>query len=460
LTNLTTTCRRRRSVGTLDAFIPERWALETLALLTENMGVAAYVNRDYEDDFREFGDVVNTRRPTDLEAYRKAPDDAVTDQSPTATNIPVTLNQHVHTSFLLKDQDRSLSFDALVPLYINGAAIALARFLDRVVLGQAYQFLGNQIGTLGTLASANVIARLTECRAKMYKAPSDPWTMALSLNTEAAFLQNSAFYDLSQSGNAETQTKGLIGTKFGFNFFQAPNQKDLIGDTTLGSGAVDNAAGYPAGTATITVDGFGASEVIPGAWVTINGKVYHVTASNNATATTITLSPTLVAAVANDDAIAVADMAAVNLAAGYDAGWQKAMVINGADASNPIQVGQGLTFGTSTVKYAVVATNGTTSITLDRPLELTVAHATVVNLIPSGGSYNLFFHKDAMTLAVRPLAAPIAGAGAVASTVSYNGMTVRATIAYDSAYQRHRITLDFLAGIKVLTTSLGGVLLA
>lgn len=434
--------------------------METLALLHENMGVAAYVNRDYEDDFREFGDVVNTRRPTDLEAYRKAPDDPVTDQTPSATNIPVTLNQHVHTSFLLKDQDRSLSFDALVPLYINGAAVALSRFLDRVVLGQAYQFLANQIGTLGSLTSANVIARLTECRAKMYMAPSDPWTMALSLNTEATFLQNAAFYDLSQSGNPDTQTKGMIGTKFGFNFLQAPNVKDLLADTTTGSGAVNNATGYPAGTATITVDGFAASEVIPGQWIKLNGKIYHVTATDNATATSLTLSPALVAAVANDDAIAVADVAAVNLVAGYAAGWQKAIVIDGADATNPLQVGQGLTFGTTTTKYAIVATNGTTSITLDRPLEAAIANDDTINLVPAGGAYNLYFHKDAMTLAVRPLSAPIAGAGAVASTVSFNGLTVRATIAYDSQYQRHRITLDFLAGIKVLTTSLGGVLLA
>ena len=44
-----------------EAFIPERWAQEGLALLQENMVMANLVHRDFESEVREFGDVVNTR---------------------------------------------------------------------------------------------------------------------------------------------------------------------------------------------------------------------------------------------------------------------------------------------------------------------------------------------------------------------------------------------------------------
>ena len=45
------------------AFIPELWANEGLAILQENMVIANLVHRDFENEIRQFGDVVNTRRP-------------------------------------------------------------------------------------------------------------------------------------------------------------------------------------------------------------------------------------------------------------------------------------------------------------------------------------------------------------------------------------------------------------
>ena len=50
-----------------DAYIPERWAQEGLLLLEENSVTAALVHRDFEDEVREFGDVVNTRRVRQLQ---------------------------------------------------------------------------------------------------------------------------------------------------------------------------------------------------------------------------------------------------------------------------------------------------------------------------------------------------------------------------------------------------------
>ena len=46
----------------LDAFVPELWAHQGLAILEENMVMANLVHRDFEDTIAKFGDVVNTRR--------------------------------------------------------------------------------------------------------------------------------------------------------------------------------------------------------------------------------------------------------------------------------------------------------------------------------------------------------------------------------------------------------------
>src|SRR5690606_11250890 len=88
--------------NSLDAFVPELWAAETLAILSENMVMANLVHRDFENQIQAFGDIVNTRRPGEFKAKRKTVNDDVTIQAANATNVPVPLDQYIHTSFLIR----------------------------------------------------------------------------------------------------------------------------------------------------------------------------------------------------------------------------------------------------------------------------------------------------------------------------------------------------------------------
>src|SRR5581483_11334904 len=105
----------------VQAFIPQLWAQESLAILEENMVAAQLVHRDFEETVAQFGDTVNTRRPGQFVAQRKVNSDQVTVQDATATNIQVQLNQHVHVSFLIKDGEESKSFKDLVAEYLAPA---------------------------------------------------------------------------------------------------------------------------------------------------------------------------------------------------------------------------------------------------------------------------------------------------------------------------------------------------
>lgn len=49
--------------NTVDPFIPEWWANESLAILEEQMVIGNLVHRDFEEVVANVGDVVNTRRP-------------------------------------------------------------------------------------------------------------------------------------------------------------------------------------------------------------------------------------------------------------------------------------------------------------------------------------------------------------------------------------------------------------
>lgn len=460
LTNLFLACYD----NSIDAFIPEQWANESIALLTEKMVAANLVHRDFEPLFAKFGDVVNTRQPADLEAYRKNNSDDVTVQDVSATNVPVPLDQHIHTSFLIRDGEETRSFKSLVDEYLRPAAIALARKIDRVVLGQYPQFLNNHAGSLGGLTNANAVEYITELGEVMdlNLAHDDGRNVVLTPRAKTLFLQNPTFHQADRLGDEGTAMReASLGRKFAFDVWSAQNMRSVTGPTADATGAVNNAAGYPVGTTVLTVDGFALGEVVAddvGRWVNIDGRPYRVTAINADPLTSLTIaSPGLTKAVLDNAVITFGGMGEVNNGAGYAAGHAKTIVVDGF-AAGEIKVGQFLTFGTVDTRYTVIKTNGNTEIELDRPLVAALADNDNVNLGPPG-DYSLGFHRNAMTLAIRPLALPRAGAGAISGLANYNNLSIRTVITYDGNKQGHLVTLDFLAGIKVLDTDLGAVLL-
>lgn len=451
--------------NSIDAFIPEQWANESIALLMENMVAASLVHRDFEPVFARFGDVVNTRQPADFIAKRKGVNENVTIQNASATNVAVPLDQHVHVSFLIRDGEETRSFKSLVDEYLRPAAIALARDIDRVVLGQYVHFVQNNAGSLGGLTNANAVDYITATREVLNRnlAHMDGRNLVLTPTAETKVLQNATFHQADRVGDEGTALReASLGRKFGFNTWMAQNMASIPVDTTTGLGEINNAAGYPAGTTVLTVDGFGAGELLAGMWVTINGRPYHVTVSNDP-ATSITLEYGLSAPVLDNDDLIVYDRGAVNNGAGYPIGYAGALTVDGFTAS-PIKVGNLVTFGTGTsghplVRYTVKYTNGSTSMELDRPLEGALVDNDFVNLGPYG-DYNFAFHRNALTLAIRPLALPRTGAGAIAGLANFNDLSMRTVITYDGEKQGHLVTLDFLAGIKVLDLDLGAVMLS
>jgi hypothetical protein len=86
-----------------DAFIPEIWAQEGLVILEENMVAANLVHRDFEDEIKNFGDVVNTRRPGNFKIARKIDGDTLVPQNANATNVQVPLDQWFTMPFTIRD---------------------------------------------------------------------------------------------------------------------------------------------------------------------------------------------------------------------------------------------------------------------------------------------------------------------------------------------------------------------
>lgn len=442
----------------MDAWVPELWSNETLAILMENMVAGNLVHRDFENELANFGDVVNTRKPGEFDAERKDVNDDVLPQGATATNVPVPLNQHIYVAFLIRDGEETKSFKSLVDEYLRPAAMAMARRVDRIVLGQVYQFLENQAGTLGGLTNSNAAVELTQVRGVMNqnKAYVDGRNLILTSAAETLMLQNDLFISADKVGDTGTALReASLGRKFGFDIYMCQNASSVSGDASLGSGTI-NAGNFLKGSTSLTVTGFGSGEVVPGQWIKVAGNVYHVTATDNATATLLTLEYGLVVDAATNSAISVYDSATVVGAGTYAAGYDKHILVT--ISGKVPEVGQLVTFATDLERYTVVKTDGSTYIELDRPLDATITTGDSVNLGPSG-DFNFAFHRNALALVIRPLALPRAGTGALSGVANFGGLSMRTTITYDGTKQGHLVTLDFLMGIAILDTDLGAVLL-
>jgi hypothetical protein len=444
----------------IDPFIPEWWANEVLYTLSENLVAAAMVNRDFENQFQQFGDVINVPTVPDFEAYRKSKNDEITIQDLNSGNIQVKLDQHIHVAFSIKDVERSMSMMQLQNVYAKPATLALARALDRIVIGQYPRFLANTAGKLNGITKDNIKDYIIDLRQVMddNKVPEVNRNLLLTTKTEGDCLRPEWFTSADKVGDQGTALRtASLGQKLGFDFFKSLNAPNIANFTSYRVFAVNNAAGYPIGTVTLTVD-TGTGIITTGTWLDIGGIPYQVSAHSETSGatTSITLASGLRRAVADNDSIYALTPGAVNNAAGYAAGYDKEITVDGFTVAP--RLGQFVTFGSTVTPYTIIRVNGLIGITLDRGLDATVADNTTVNIGPNG-AYNLAFNRNAMTLAVRPLAPVMDGTGALSAVLNYQGIPIRIVIGYDMYKQQHVWNFDLLAGISVLDQSLGAVLL-
>jgi hypothetical protein len=463
----------------LDAFIPELWANESILILVENMVASNLVHRDFESSIASFGDIVNTRKPAEFTAARKTTTDDVTVQDATAENIQVPLNQHWHTSFMIRDGEESKSFKQLRDEYLVPAVQSLARAIDQMVLGQVYQFLSNAEGHLGLMSDTTVKNYLLETRKRLNinKCYENGRNLIWTPSSETEALKLDWFVNADKVGDDGTALReASLGRKFQFSNFMCQNTPSLTGlaiaRTTSGT-EVDLSAGYAVGETTIHVDGTGGRNIAVGQFFKIEGDEipHQVTATANLSTddVDVTFTPALKHAVADNADLTFYKTGLVNQAVsttGYAAGWSKEIVMDGLTGA--IEPGSMVRFADVTNSnlaiegvYCVLSvTNSggnTIGITLDRPLVAAIDNNDIIAIGP-GGDYNFAFHRNALALVCRPLA-PAPSRLAISATQSMAGVSMRVTVTYNGTKQGVLVTVDLLTGIATLDTDLGAVML-
>ena len=450
-----------------DALIPELWAQESLSILEENMVMANLVHRDFSPLVASFGDVVNTRRPSEFSTKRKSQSDAVVSQDAVSTNVQVPLNQHVYVTFTIKDEEASLSFKELITIYMEPAAMQMARGVDRILCGQAFRFFDNAAGKLAGMSASTAKDWILEAREilNVNKAYPNGRNLVVSPQAETEMLKTEIFMKANERGDGGTALEeARLGRVLGFNTYmdQNVNERALL-DADVNT--LNHTAGATAGD-TGNKACTSASEVTNGQFVWFTGDQQPQVISAH-TGSGSTTGVTLVGAYKYDvsaNAVGYAFNSAV-AGATYAIGYDKGLTLNTITANKLPVVGQLLAAGVGAARktYTIIEIDdvSTTSVIvwLDRPLEVAITAADEVFPGPHG-SMCMAFHRDALALVTRPLAVPATSLGVQAAIASYNDLAMRVAMQYDISAQGTVVTLDMLCGVALLDENLGSVLYA
>ncbi len=456
-----------------DAFTPELWAHEGLAILEENMVAASLVHRDFSMEVANFGDVVNTRRPGIFKSKRKEDADPIVLQDATATNVQVPLDQHFYISFTIRDGEASKSFQDLIQIYLLPGMQGIARGVDRAILGQVHRFLANRVGKLNGLTQLTAKDTILEARETLNRNLAYPQgrNMILAPGAETAMLQTELFIAAMQRGDGGAALReASLGRVLGFDTYMDQNTPSALlvtSDAFQGTSTDAHVAGAGPTSFNVVVNGVNA---VVGSFCVFedNGQPTYINAAtgNGSPATTaVTLNEPLKYATAANSTVTIYGSCTTG-AANYAAGYSKGVSIAGYTGGKPPAVGQLVAFGTGASRrtytiieaYAAVVDSGTFVLWLDRPLEVAVDAGDDVFPGPAG-TYNLALHKDALALVSRPLALPNTAMGVRSQVANYNDIAMRVTMQYQIAAQGTVVTLDLLAGIALLDSRLGCVVL-
>lgn len=455
----------------VSASIPQYWALEGLRRLIEMTPGVASVNRQFAPELARAGQQVNAYRADRRKTRRKTAADSYTANDANLTAVPVVLDQYFFDSFVILDEEASLSITELTRIHLLPAIETIGRGIDRAILGRVHAFLRQgtplkRAGKLGGMTKANAADYILEAEEVLAGnlAPMEGLRTAIVHHTANTKLMGSELFQRAdQRGSNPTVLTGEVGTVYNTRVVMSQNVNYVYGaNADTSTTAINNAAGYAAGTTSaLTVD-TGQTWTV-GEYVNVDGNDQPTFITASGASTNITLNEELKYAVV-DNAVVTHYLKCTNEATTRAVGYQKDMTFTHTAGKN-LQIGQLISFGTGASRhtYTIIeieaSTSTTTTVLLDRPLEAQVL--TGADAFPGpAGSMNPVLHEDAIAFVSRPMVEVDREDGANSAVANWRGVGLRVVMQYDSTAGGKRVNVDVLAGVSVLDVDLLCVMLA
>ncbi|MEU8655250.1 P22 phage major capsid protein family protein [Actinoplanes philippinensis] len=199
--------------------IPEQVLSTAIALVRDDLALAATVNRDYEDNFGGGrGTVVNVRTPNTLKARRRkltADGTAITTDTVSEDTVPVTITEHVYSAVDVSDVQMRMEITDFTKQITVPQVRGIVEDLENLVV-ETMQALPESL----TIPYAKATPHLTFTQArKMLRdlgLPADGLWAAVGTGVYAELVDANALTDASQSGSTEALRNANIGRLRGF----------------------------------------------------------------------------------------------------------------------------------------------------------------------------------------------------------------------------------------------------
>lgn len=377
----------------LGFYDPNFYAAQALVQLEKALGMASRVYRGYDKNPQEYGSVINIRRPTYFTAQAMPISSAnTTDLNP--DNVSITLDQWYGVQFSLTDKELSYSQERIINEHIRPAAVAVADQIDISLNGLARQIPWYYVGQTAITS----VADLPALRRRLFdnKVPLSDVALEINGEREQGFLSLDAFNRADASGSADTQQRGSLGRKFGFEIFANQNvaAQQAGGTIALTSATVSTAATMSA-----------TQLVITGATITGTLKVGDIVQVGH----------------------------------------------TGTDGLS----GAALTSARNFVVTAdATAAGNSITVQVFPPVKSAISSGTVVAAkVGSTAKYdNLAFHRNCFALAMAPLPEVARRMGAQVASLAdpITGLALRVTMWYEGLDAKVYTRIDALWGVKVL----------
>lgn len=191
----------------LDSFIPTVAAATAMETLKERRGLSRFVNTDFSNEVRQFGEAVKVGFLGDLgTADTKAAGSSYAFTGPADSDVTITLDQHKYKSVLIEDTGRALARPDVLQGYITEAIHSVLKDIDVSIATLGLTFSNTKDATS---AHYDDIVSLRETLVGN-KAPIEgPFIYAVSASKYADLLKDDDINKVLNFGGAVAQTANL-----------------------------------------------------------------------------------------------------------------------------------------------------------------------------------------------------------------------------------------------------------
>ncbi len=281
--------------NTLGNYDPIFYAQEALISLNKALGMAGRVHRGYDPNPQQKGSVINITRPSVFEATEVNTSTGGTTQELTPENVSITLDTWKEVKFSLTDKELTFTKEKIITDHITPAAYALADAIDTSLVD-----LYAKVPWKEAISATPVVTDITGVRKALFnnKVPMNDLHFMVDGDVEAGLLALSAFATADGAGQAgiDTQLRGSLGTRYGFEFFANQNTPAHLSGTMADTAGALNADADKGATSIVIKDLTNTQTLKVGDIIKITGDAqqYCVTADVEISdATTVAIYPAI-----------------------------------------------------------------------------------------------------------------------------------------------------------------------